>query len=73
MVTELGPSVGEWHGHSIPGYIVTDRGDRYAYVRPGTIDRDGGFEMSQLAGDECVIYPGLIYRLEAVRYEPRTA
>lgn len=62
MVIEKGPSIGKWHGYSIPDYIVTDTDGRYEFNRTGIIDEEGGFEMSQLGADECVIAPGLIYR-----------
>lgn len=61
MITEHGPSVGTFKDKPIPAYIVTDRGERFEFARIGEIV-DGGFEMSQMSRDECVIAPGLIYR-----------
>lgn len=61
-VVEHGASIGMWMGKSIPAYIVTSDGRRYEYVRKGTLDADGGFEMSQLRADECVLSPGIVYR-----------
>ena len=61
MVIEKGPSVGEYRGKSIPAFIVDDTGQRSDYVGIA-IEKDGGVELSQLARDECIIAPGLIYR-----------
>jgi hypothetical protein len=64
-VIEHGPSVGVFHNKTIPGYIVTDDGKRWAFDRVAFMDKGGGCELRQLASDECVIAPGLIYRADA--------
>lgn len=63
-VIEHGPSIGNYRGRPIPGYIVTDDGVRWKFVGAAIEDRDG-VALSQLARDECVIAPGLIYRRAA--------
>lgn len=61
MIIEEGPSIGEHHGKPIPSYIVDRNGTRLDFDRLA-IEVDGGVELSQLANNECVIAPGLIYR-----------
>ena len=61
MVTELGPEIGTYNGCSIPAFIVVSE-SRFEYDRPALEDADGGVDFSQLASNERVIYPGLIYR-----------
>lgn len=55
-----GPSIGMWRDRDIPAWLNA-RGGHYEFDRVGILD-DGGFEMSQLARDELVIAPGLIYK-----------
>jgi hypothetical protein len=59
MVTDKGPSIGSYKERDIPGWIDA-RGGRYVYDRLWD-ERSG--ELSQLARDELVIAPGLIYKL----------
>lgn len=61
MALKHGPSIGEYRGKSIPAYIIQEDGTRSDYHRIA-IETDGGVELSQLARNECVISPGLIYR-----------
>ena len=61
MVTAKGDSIGTYKERDIPGWIEA-RGDRYVYDR--LWDEKGG-ELSQLARDEVVIAPGLIYKIAA--------
>lgn len=61
-VKELGPSIGKYKSKDIPGYIVDGRGDRMSFHRIAKQEPDGCVELSQLAPDECVIAPGLIYK-----------
>lgn len=63
-VVRHGPSVGEYMGRDIPGFIVSGDGERSDFNRIAKV-KDGGVELSQLAPDECVIAPGLIYRRSA--------
>lgn len=56
-----GPSIGTYRDRDIPAWIKA-RGGHYEYDRIGVLDKEGGFEMSQLASDELVIAPGLIYK-----------
>jgi hypothetical protein len=60
VVKGKGPSVGTYRDRDIPAWISTDRG-LYEYARPAT-ETDGGVELAQLADDEVVIAPGLVYR-----------
>lgn len=62
MIIEHGPSIGEHNGKEIPAYIVEKNGVRYDYDRIAVYHPDGGVELSQLARNEVVIAPGLIYR-----------
>jgi hypothetical protein len=61
MIVEHGPPCGEYKGKPIPSYIVDQNGARLEFDRIA-IETDGGVELSQLANNECVIAPGLIYR-----------
>ena len=61
MVTEQGPSIGKHLGADIPSFIVTDHG-RYDYARIAVEAPGGGVELSQLADNECIIAPGLLYK-----------
>ncbi len=58
MVTAKGDSIGTYKHRDIPGWIEA-RGNRYVYDR--LWDEKSG-ELSQLARDELVIAPGLIYK-----------
>lgn len=60
-IVELGPTVGFHHGRSIPAHYVTQVGTRHEFNRTA-VETDGGIELAQLAPDESVIAPGLIYR-----------
>lgn len=60
MTHEKGPSIGTYRERDIPSYIVYEDG-RYEYDRIA-VETDGGVELAQLAPNECVIAPGLIYR-----------
>lgn len=60
---ELGPSIGTYQGRDIPAYIVDD-GIRMVFDRIAIEDMHGAVWLSQLARDEFVIAPGLIYRPE---------
>lgn len=61
-----GPSIGTYRDRDIPAWLNA-RGVHWVYDRIGALDKDGGFEMSQLARDELVIAPGLIYKLETAQ------
>jgi len=60
-IVEQGPSIGEYRRESIPEYIVDSSGVRFEFDRIA-LEGDGGLEPSQLARNECLIAPGLIYR-----------
>lgn len=64
-VTREGPSIGMFRERSIPSYIITDDGKRHRYVSTTLEieDPEGAVELAKLRPDECVIFPGLIYRL----------
>ena len=61
-IVEHGPSVGQHYGKDIPAYFVTADGKRHEYDRLAKCDADGGTPLDQLAANESVIAPGLIYR-----------
>jgi hypothetical protein len=60
-IVEHGPSIGEYRRESIPEYIVDANGDRFEFNRIA-LEGYGGLEPSQLARNECLMSPGLIYR-----------
>lgn len=56
-VLEKGPPVGRYRDYNIPAWIKTEDGIS-DYVRvTGVV-----VELSELADDECVIAPGLVYK-----------
>lgn len=61
-VKELGPPIGKYRGRDIPGYIVSERDGYMAFHRVALQEPEGCVDLSQLAPDECVIAPGLIYK-----------
>jgi len=61
MVIEHGPSIGTFKQKPIPAYIVTENKIRWKFHRVANLDADGGFTLSKLKKNECVIAPGLIY------------
>lgn len=65
VTEQLGPTIGSFEGRDIPEYVVT-RGRRYNFNRIA-LTEDGLTDLSQLAPNECVIAPGLIYRCMLIR------
>lgn len=65
MIVEHGPSIGKYRGKDIPAYIVDDAGTKLKFNRIAT-ENQNGVELSQLANNECVIAPGLIYQRGAI-------
>lgn len=61
-ITKRGPSLGQHLGRDIPAFFLTADGHRHQFVRTAVNDADGGTPLSQLAANESVIAPGLIYR-----------
>lgn len=61
MIVKKGASVGEHHGKPIPAWVVDQNGTWLEFDRIA-VETDGGVMLSQLADNECVIAPGLIYR-----------
>ena len=61
-IVEHGPSIGRHRGMSIPAYYITSDGVRHEFDRPSEQDADGRTPLDQLAWNESVIAPGLIYR-----------
>jgi hypothetical protein len=57
-VAFFGPDEGSFQGAGIPSYIITGDDVRHDFVGIG----ESPFDMDQLAPDESVIAPGLIYR-----------
>jgi len=53
----------ECHGEQVPTWIIDD-GEKMIYDRPAAMDYKGGCSLEQLRDDECVTYPGAIYRKE---------
>ena len=60
-ITAKGSSIGTYKDRDIPAWIDA-RGGHYVYARLWSETESGG-ELSQLARDELVIAPGLIYKL----------
>ena len=65
MILELGPSIGTYRNKPIPAFIVTKRDGRMSFRAIADEDKKGGFLLSKLGPDECVIAPGLIYGADA--------
>lgn len=62
MIIEHGPNLGFYHhGKPVPSYIV-DQDGTHLYFERTAVETNGGVELRQLAVDEVVIAPGLIYR-----------
>jgi hypothetical protein len=61
-IVEHGPSVGTLRDRDIPAFYVTADGIRHEYDRPAELDAEGRCDLEQLAWNESVIAPGLIYR-----------
>lgn len=61
-IIEEGPSLGVYRERTIPSYLRYADGSRREFVGIAVIDAEGGVELAQLAANECVIAPGLIYR-----------
>jgi hypothetical protein len=61
-IVEHGPSIGEYRREAIPEYIVDANGVRFNFNRIALEDANG-LEPSQLERNECLISPGLIYRI----------
>jgi len=56
-----GPVVGHYQGRPIHEYL--DFGTtQWCFSHVAIMDRDGMIDMDQLADDECVVSPGLVYR-----------
>lgn len=62
---EEGPKTIIIRGQRVPESFVNDAGIRYHFEQMAVLDRDGGFELSQLAEGQCIIYPGVIYSRSA--------
>jgi|GEM_PF-4195246 len=58
-IVAKGPSIGVYRDRDIPAWVIGGDG-RYAFDRPW--DEESS-DLSQLAADEIVIAPGLIYKL----------
>lgn len=54
------------YGRRIPSYIEDVSGRKFVFDRLAAED-NGLVPLAQLADDECVIVPGLIYKLEAAQ------
>jgi hypothetical protein len=65
-IARFGPSVALYKSQSVPAYVEDDTGARFNFNRFAE-EKDGGVELSQLAADECVIAPGLIYKRSVLR------
>tara|TARA_R110001583_G_scaffold52147_1_gene162163 strand:+ start:2667 stop:2882 length:216 start_codon:yes stop_codon:yes gene_type:complete len=50
-----------YRGRRIRNWILSE-GDFFDFERLATEDEDGCINMSQLADDECVLSPGVIYK-----------
>ncbi|ELP3316038.1 TPA: hypothetical protein NGR89_004459 [Vibrio parahaemolyticus] len=62
MVIQKGPATINVRGVMVPEWIETREGIS-DFNREAELDDDGGFEMKRLAPDECILYPGAIYRI----------
>lgn len=62
LIVAFGPSCGRHYDMDIPSYLVTAAGTRLSFERIAQEGTDGLVALAQLAPNECVIAPGLIYR-----------
>lgn len=60
-IVEKGPETITIRGQKVPEWFVDEFGRRYEFDSMAVLDKDGGFEMSQLADNQSILYPGAIY------------
>lgn len=60
-IIEKGPETITIRGKKVPEWFVDEFGRRYEFDSMAVLDRDGGFEMSQLAENQSILAPGAIY------------
>ena len=57
------PTIGIYQGRTIPEWIeVNGHAGRFMFAGVAVTNSAGAIVMRQLAANECVIFPGLIYR-----------
>lgn len=56
-----GPETITIRGHKVPEWFVNDSGVRFEYDSMAVLDKNGGFDLSQLEDGQCVLAPGVIY------------
>lgn len=60
-VVEHGPLSATVLGRRMPRWFVDELGHRYEFSRIAEINKKGGVELFQLADDECLLAPGVVY------------
>lgn len=56
-----GPVTITIRGQKVPEWFVNDSGVRFEYDSMAALDKNGGFDLSQLEDGQCIIAPGVIY------------
>lgn len=64
-IVETGPENITIRGRKVPAWFIDEFGRRYEFESMAVLDKDGGFEMSQLTANQCIIAPGAIYERKA--------
>ena len=64
-IMEKGPENITIRGKKVPAWFVDKHGRRYEFESMAVLDRDGRFEMSLLAANQCILFPGAIYELKS--------
>lgn len=60
-VVARGPLSATVLGRRMPRWFVDEHGHRYEFSRIAETNKEGGVELAQLATDECLLAPGVIY------------
>lgn len=60
-IVEKGPENITIRGKKVPSWFIDEFGRRYEFESMALLDKDGGFEMSQLTSNQSIIAPGAIY------------
>ena len=64
-IVEKGPENITVEGRKIPAWFIDERGDRFEFEGVAQLDADGGFELSKLRADQCILAPGVLYQRTA--------
>lgn len=71
-IVEKGPESITIRGQRVPEWFIDEFGRRYEFESMAVLDRDGGFELSQLTANQSILYPGAIYERKQPIEEKRS-